>query len=485
MFMTTRRISWPSQLLWLIPALITAAAEPLDRRSEQTQALCGADFNWMTNSQNLSPCYLSAAVWGSCFTGNWNVPALTSGQQYDNPNATTANVCSCSWAAYNLLSACTACQGITGSVQNWAAYMGDCGGFLTDAYFPANVTLPSGTAIPYWATINPTLWQDAHFNTGQAQGLAQQGKPDVIQGQTPPTAGHKSKTPIGAIVGGVVGGIAVLVLGGILAWWLLRKPSPKSGVQELDPAGVHPYMLPSILPAHGRSLSDLSAKSTMNQAIGSLSVITSQRPGTIYTTGTAHTHTGSVHSLSYAASGQMSPMRVVSPPPAIHLQTAREGQELRVEPFDIHTSRPQLVTRKTSETTITAYSGSHGHETITGGLGPTTPIAGPGEIGHRERLNPPAYSPYASPATSPEPTEQVFHGVPPSPTRPPLGHRTHPEKVSVDSQQSWSDATTSQGHGRARSDGSTAAIDEVVGRMGLPLGAAPPQNLPENVNDAS
>ncbi|KAJ7474238.1 hypothetical protein FB451DRAFT_1558421 [Mycena latifolia] len=427
--MTGRGVSWPLRLICLY-ATSTLAAQSLHGRSEQSQAICTSDFNWADNSQRLSPCTLTAVVWGSCFTGNWDVPALHQGQSYTNPNSTTANLCTCSWAAYNLISACTACQGFDSAVENWAAYDQSCSGFLSDnTYFPSNVTLPTGTAIPYWATTNPQSWNNARFDTGQAQLVAQQNHPDLVQGPAP-TGGKKSKPPIGPIVGGVVGGLAVLAIGAALAFSFLRKRNQ----------GIH-----------GRSVSDFSGTSILLPQ--TMSVAPSARPGTVYTTGT-HTHTGSVHSLTYG-SGYTSPARVMSPPPALQL-VSREDV---IEPFTLRpTSPPASIPRKGSETTMrTAFNQEP----------PASPPPGvmqdygASESSQRARLNPPAYSPYPSPAASPEPMDPA----PQSSSRP-MGHRTRGEKGSVDSQQSSVSATTHHGGGE-----SISAIDDMVGRMGLTLGA--------------
>ncbi|KAJ6569236.1 hypothetical protein B0H19DRAFT_1134928 [Mycena capillaripes] len=442
--MTGRGISWPLSLLFLF-ATSTLATLPLSQRSEQTQARCSTDFDWASNSQGLSPCLLTAFVWGSCFTGNWNVPQLPQGQKYDMPNSTTANLCTCSFAAYNLISACTACQGVDASIENWAAYDQSCGGFLTDSYFPANVTLPAGTAIPFWAGTDPQTWNDGRFDTAQAKALAQEGKPDMVQGQTTTDGGKKKKAPIGAIVGGVVGGVAVLVICGTIAYLIIHK-------RRREAADDGPYLnRPQI---HGRSVSDVSGKSILIPQ--AMSVVHSYRPGTIYTTRTANTQTGSLHSLT---SGYTSPVRVMSPP----LPAQVSNREDYIEPFTLRStsppvSMPPLMTRKTSETTMHTTSNSTEYP-------PSAFVqdrnAAESSTPPRARFNPPAYSQYATPPSSPEPVDPT----PQSPNRGGFapGHRTRPEKVSVDTQQSY-DSGTSYGHVAGES---VSAIDEVVGRMGL------------------
>ncbi|KAF7330066.1 hypothetical protein MKEN_00270700 [Mycena kentingensis (nom. inval.)] len=130
--MSTRSMGAFMKRLTLLaaPALTSASASSFLPRTTQTQARCADSFHWADNSQGYSPCFMTAVVWGSCFTGNWNVPALTEGNQYSLPDSEsvnkTANLCTCSWAAYNLISACTACQGFDTSVPNWAAYIQSC-----------------------------------------------------------------------------------------------------------------------------------------------------------------------------------------------------------------------------------------------------------------------------------------------------------------------------------------------------------------------
>ncbi|KAJ6509082.1 hypothetical protein DFH09DRAFT_274725 [Mycena vulgaris] len=442
--MTGRGVSWPLRLLSLCAAS-ALAAQSLEERAAQSQAICTADFTWADNSHDLSPCSVASEVWGSCFSSVWNVPPLPQGQSYAKPDTDTTNLCTCSWAAYNLLGACTACQGFEPALPTWAAYEQNCGGYLTETYFPSNVTLPVGTAIPFWAAKNPQDWNDGRFNSAQAKSIALENHPDLIQSQS--TGSNKSKTSIGPIVGGVVGGLAVLAIGAGIAFWFIRKRN-RDRAQAARDHGTRPYFSrPQI---HGRSMSDISGKSILLQQ--SMSAAPSHRPGTVYTTGTMHTHTGSVHSLSYG-SGYASPPRVMSPPPAIQL-ISREDV---IEPFTLRpTSPPASMTRKGSETTMrTTYN----NQEVPGSPPPVMmhDHSSP-ESSQRVRLNPPAYSPYPSPASSPEPTDPAPQSS--TPRDPALGHRMRGEKASVGSQQSY-DSVTSRGGG--------GSIDDVMGRMGLTM----------------
>ncbi|KAJ7159490.1 hypothetical protein C8R46DRAFT_1224082 [Mycena filopes] len=447
----TRRAAFSGPLCLLSLFGASALATQAFPRVAQTQAQCSDDYNWASNSRGDTPCLLTAKVWGSCFNGNWDVVALPKGDQYDNPNSTTANLCTCSWAAYNLISACTECQGLDSSVNNWAGYSGKCASFETDTYFPSNVTLPSGTAIPFWAGTDPRTWNNARFDPAQAKLLAQENKPDYVQGQTPPDSQKKKKTPVGAIVGGVIGGLAVVALGAGIAFWWLRK---RTGDGNED-TGTRPFIRPQI---HGRSTSDVSGKSFPSPQ--SMSVV--HRARTIYTTSnTIHTRTGSAHSLPYG-SGYTSPARVMSPPLSPVQMVNREDY---VEPYTLRAAStsppPPSMTRKASETTLTTTYANHepGPAATFMALGMAS--ADGSSSSERTRLNPPPYS-----AESPEPGD-ASPSPSPSPRFAP-GHRARPEKGgSVDSQRSYDSNTTAHA---PRDSGTGSTIGEVIERMGIIMG---------------
>ncbi|KAF9463134.1 hypothetical protein BDZ94DRAFT_639126 [Collybia nuda] len=98
-----------TMLLLKIPLLKSNNAT--GRARPTSDAKCLDDFIWMQNSAGMSPCLVSSGVFAACAGPAWNIPSLNNTVHYTSPNGTTANDCSCSWSAYNLLGACTACQG--------------------------------------------------------------------------------------------------------------------------------------------------------------------------------------------------------------------------------------------------------------------------------------------------------------------------------------------------------------------------------------
>ncbi|TFK54790.1 hypothetical protein OE88DRAFT_1653282 [Heliocybe sulcata] len=194
--------------------------------SVNSNVVCGAEYSWMDNHLQQSPCLILAYLLANCNEGSWTVPPLSENPvtHYNTPGqtGTPVDVCECSWSAYNLISACTLCQGtaFAESVHTWDNYKTNCTGYYsTTTYWPtSNFTVPNTTAIPYWASTNPSTWANGQFDLPTAENLAGQGHPDLPE----PPASKKSSA--GAIAGGVVGGVAGLsIILGAVAWWLMRR----------------------------------------------------------------------------------------------------------------------------------------------------------------------------------------------------------------------------------------------------------------------
>ncbi|KIK55275.1 hypothetical protein GYMLUDRAFT_879791 [Collybiopsis luxurians FD-317 M1] len=126
-----------------------------------TNASCGTGYGWADNNAGIDPCVVTAMI-QACNTdgkSSKGIPVMLSetpavyhldhtlqplqpGNHYNPPNLQndTANVCTCSWAVYNLISMCTACQGAYSSLLPWASYSVGCQDFTTSSntldFFP-------------------------------------------------------------------------------------------------------------------------------------------------------------------------------------------------------------------------------------------------------------------------------------------------------------------------------------------------------------
>ncbi|EAU93622.2 hypothetical protein CC1G_02852 [Coprinopsis cinerea okayama7 len=194
-----KMLCWLSSLiatgLTLFPTPTRALAyDTILTREATTNATCLPEFIWANNARGKSPCRMAAEVIAPCHGGRWFIPSLPPGGErfyrYDQPKGDEANTCSCSWAAYNLISACTACQGSPQSVRLWSDYKLFC---------------------PSQALNNDRI-------------LSALGKADVALAQENRKANQR---PIGIIVGGVIGGLLVLIAGIVLAFLLLRNHRKK------------------------------------------------------------------------------------------------------------------------------------------------------------------------------------------------------------------------------------------------------------------
>ncbi|KAG1809832.1 uncharacterized protein HD556DRAFT_7946 [Suillus plorans] len=158
-----------------ISTILAAQVQPA-RRNIVSPAACVDGYSWMDDSQGDSPCLTAAYVEGACTENNYNQPVLQSGYSYSLPNSSTANPCYCSWSSYNLMMACTLCQGVSNSsVSEWPAWASGCttNQSWTQEYFPPGYMLTGGASIPYWATTDPSTWTYATFNIPDANATYQ------------------------------------------------------------------------------------------------------------------------------------------------------------------------------------------------------------------------------------------------------------------------------------------------------------------------
>ncbi|KAI5994545.1 hypothetical protein F5J12DRAFT_412546 [Pisolithus orientalis] len=124
-----------------------------------------------------------------------------------------------SWASYNLLSACAICTQQS-TWASWATYSASCGNYVSSTtYYPwdQGCRLPENEKIPFFAATNPIYWTNGTFNENEAAVNGSSGTPDVtgqpLASSSPSATSTSSSSSSGAIIGGIVGALAVVRFG--------------------------------------------------------------------------------------------------------------------------------------------------------------------------------------------------------------------------------------------------------------------------------
>lgn len=244
-------------------------------------------------------------------------------------------------------------------------------------------------------------------------------------------AKKKSTTPVGAIVGGVIGALGVLLLGAA-AILVIRRRRQRSIID-----GPH-------RPVHGRSFSDISQKTgatqyqihaTFAKPEPSYEPVSPTIRSRSSRASRAHSIFGSVAGSIFSSSSPIMTTRGPNvgsppPPPAVHLPNPQDI----IEPFPLPPQSPtpssqsRPLHRKASD--ISEQPVTRAEESAVAGP------SGPSEPASRRRVNPPAYTP--SPQAS-----QVHLQEPQSPISVAsrqlrsYGHHRGGNAGSQDTQQSW------------------------------------------------
>ncbi|KAF8798289.1 hypothetical protein BYT27DRAFT_7123403 [Phlegmacium glaucopus] len=429
----------------IIACSLAASGLRLQSRAATTQAVCPSDFAWANNSKSESPCQVLANVDALCNNNNWTVAALNGSSIYAVPTGLFATPCTCSWVSYNLISACTACQGNfyvdAVDLHSWPPFIFGCTGKLTNnTFFPVNFTTQE-TLVPHWATTDPTTWPNEQFSVVQAENLSTDANlADITSTTSSPSTSSKSKSNIGAIVGGVVGGLIVLVAAIVIGIYIIRRTSQPNGSQLSSNDGPSSALMSNH--THLRSRSDVTGNSNnMSSSMGYTSL--SSSPMRAPTSPTIRTHgTSSIRSFPFfssAGSTVPSPpsVRQQSPPPV----SVRE--ETAVEPFVLPPSNTPNPDRKQANGAYTTYDPPTAPPSTVLRMDivrPTTPTQG-----GRSKYNPPAY------------TEQT-KGSPEAEgsRRRPTPGRVHGKKGSADTQHSI--ASIRSGGGSATRGGTNNSV---------------------------
>ncbi|KAF8261714.1 hypothetical protein EI94DRAFT_1745333 [Lactarius quietus] len=181
----------------LIPTFLSYLLLIGSVRGQVQAAICTDDsFSWTFNSLHQSPCLVAAYLGAACSNGSFVLPSLPPQNSYVGPSGDDDDdQCKCNTVAYNLISACDACQG-----EPWIPYSEwsyNCTINATVGTFPEPV--PDETRVPRWAYLPFVLNDTWDIMLAQFVGDFPEatGPPSIIPTST---SHHTSNTD--AIVGG-------------------------------------------------------------------------------------------------------------------------------------------------------------------------------------------------------------------------------------------------------------------------------------------
>lgn len=216
--------------------------------------------SYFTSQSGLDPCCAAQMVDQSCGL-SYTISAKSNSTFKESlyiPNATTASYTTCSWASYNLLSACAICTQQS-TWASWATYSASCGNYVSSTtYYPwdQGCRLPENEKIPFFAATNPIYWTNGTFNENEAAVNGSSGTPDVtgqpLASSSPSATSTSSSSSSGAIIGGIVGALAVFGLAGFILWYIVRRRrhqarlQPASQQSSSSPPLPHPSMAQTV-----------------------------------------------------------------------------------------------------------------------------------------------------------------------------------------------------------------------------------------------
>ncbi|KAG8943188.1 hypothetical protein FRC04_003151 [Tulasnella sp. 424] len=170
---------------------------------------------------------------------------------YGAPAGQLATPCECNTVFYNIIEACAACQG--GSINQWQYWIQNCPQSYIGNAFP--YPIPAGTQVPTWANIDPTtvgFWSPtiaSAYAVGPSASITpgstspsptSTSRPTTVIIHVTPTPTPEGKTsetstPVGAIAGGVVGGVVLLIVIALGIWFsCFREQRPTTQQYQND-----------------------------------------------------------------------------------------------------------------------------------------------------------------------------------------------------------------------------------------------------------
>jgi hypothetical protein len=193
---------------------------------------------------------MTVALGGACVNGAFTLDPLLPGYVYLGPTQLAANSCRCSTVYYSLLSACAYCQNQT--YLDWSIYDQNCTYVYNQVFIDP---IPSTIVVPHYAYLDVVTDNTFNVNAAMTAGGPESSPVPPATSATSATtakatatntsvAGTSKKVNIGAIVGGVVGGIAVFVFVVGLIVFIMRRR--KKSVSTPSTTTYAPYSSPQM-----------------------------------------------------------------------------------------------------------------------------------------------------------------------------------------------------------------------------------------------
>ncbi|TFK50580.1 hypothetical protein OE88DRAFT_269857 [Heliocybe sulcata] len=229
---TTHSPVWPAEMM-LTRFLMLGALSLVTQAQTLGNATCTTDASTYTNSLGESPCYVAFAIASISEPSIQFWPALSNSSFRYEPTAIEL----CSSVAYNIISACAACQG--GNWESWSDWTTVCNGAGLNAPNGYPFAIPMEIAIPFWAYYNYSgNANDTTFNSSiphllgefpemtNVTSISSTVASSTATATTTSTSSARASSnhgAAGAIAGGVIGGIAATAGLVGLAFLLYRR----------------------------------------------------------------------------------------------------------------------------------------------------------------------------------------------------------------------------------------------------------------------
>ncbi|KAF9527004.1 hypothetical protein CPB83DRAFT_438005 [Crepidotus variabilis] len=254
-------------------AFLCASVLVLVDGQESNVKECTSTYYWSLNALDQTPCMVAAHLIATCGR-DATMNSIPSGTHYLGPSASAANECMCSSVTYSMVSACAGCQ--ERIWEDWPTWSMNCKNKSLTT-FPRVV--PKTTQVPEWASLNLSQTGNT-FDAVKASRVAIFFSPVSPTSSatytiiplgilptsssipTPISPSNRAHLNLGAIIGGVVGTVTVLMSIAILLLWRFMQSLKQSEQKQYSTKDSVAFPKPYSKGSETSSISTLDTYST-------------------------------------------------------------------------------------------------------------------------------------------------------------------------------------------------------------------------------